>query len=112
MTMGECIKSLRVYKGLSQDQLGAMLGVNRAAINKWENGTVENIKRIHIMQMSKIFDVSPCHLLCFDCPKNEGTGNDIITEKLYDLYDRLNNVGKDKALSYISDLIEIHRYKK
>ena len=57
MTMGEYIKELRtgnnVYgKKWTQEELGAALNppVNRAAVNKWETGLVENIKRKHIQQ--------------------------------------------------------------
>lgn len=68
MTMGEYIKKLRTDHGYTQEELGQMLDpkVNRAAINKWECGRVANIKRSHIAQMAKIFDVDPVKLMCFD----------------------------------------------
>lgn len=66
MTMGEYIKQLRIENGWSQEQLGKKVGVNRAAVNKWEQGTVENIKRSTIKKLSEIFDVSPCDLMCWD----------------------------------------------
>lgn len=34
MTMGEYIKQLRTSHGFSQEELGKMVGVNRAAVNK------------------------------------------------------------------------------
>lgn len=45
MTTGERIKELRLQKGLSQEELGAMIGVKKAAINKYETGVVVNLKR-------------------------------------------------------------------
>lgn len=71
MTMGEYIKQLRIQHGYSQDELGKLCGVNRAAVNKWELGTVENIKRSTIKRLSEIFGVSPCELMCFDEPTEE-----------------------------------------
>ena len=66
MKMGEYIKQLRtgsnIYgKKWSQEELGKLLDpqVNRAAVNKWESGQVENIKRAHIQQMSELFGVNP-----------------------------------------------------
>ena len=49
MTMGTYIKQLREGMGISQEELGKSLNppVNRAAVNKWETGQVENIKRTH-----------------------------------------------------------------
>ena len=68
MTMGEYIKKLRTDHGYTQEELGQLLNpkVNRAAINKWEGGRVANIKRSHIAQMAKIFDVDPVKLMCFE----------------------------------------------
>lgn len=66
MTMGQYIKQLRIEKGLSQDALGKLVGVNRAAVNKWENGSVENIKRSTIKKLSEVFGVSPCDLMKWD----------------------------------------------
>jgi repressor LexA len=70
MTMGEYIKLLRTQKGLSQEELGKMVGVNRAAVNKWEQGTVENIKRSTIKKLSQVFGVSPCDLMQWDDEAN------------------------------------------
>ena len=40
---GERIKELRLLAEMSQEELGSRVGVQRAAINKYEKGTVENI---------------------------------------------------------------------
>ena len=45
MDIGNLIKKLRKERGLSQEELGALLGVQRAAVQKWECGTVKNLKR-------------------------------------------------------------------
>lgn len=42
---GERIKKLRKEKGLTQQQLGEMLGVQKSAIAKYENGRVPNLKK-------------------------------------------------------------------
>ena len=68
MRMGLYIKHLREQIKLTQEELGKMLDppVNKAAVNKWETGRVENIKRTHIIQLSNIFNVKPEELMCFD----------------------------------------------
>ena len=55
MTMGEYIKQLRTEREWSQDELGKKVGVNRAAVQKWEKGSVENIKRTTIKKLSDVF---------------------------------------------------------
>ena len=66
MDMGERIKALRVEKGWSQEELGRMVGLQRAAINKYEKGNVENMKRSIIKKMSELFEVSPSYLMALD----------------------------------------------
>lgn len=57
MNTGSYIKKLRTENGYSQEELGALLGVQRAAVQKWECGTVKNLKRETIKKLSEIFNV-------------------------------------------------------
>ena len=66
MTMGERIKELRLQHGMTLEELGKALGVQKTAIRKYEIGTVENIPRASIIKMSQIFGVSPSYILCMD----------------------------------------------
>lgn len=59
MNIGSLIKKLRTERNLSQEELGSMLGVQRAAVQKWECGTVKNLKRETIKKLSDIFNVPP-----------------------------------------------------
>ena len=59
MNVGQYIKQLRTEKGLSQEELGSLIGVQRAAVQKWECGKVQNLKRETIKKLSEIFNVSP-----------------------------------------------------
>ena len=45
MNIGARIKKLRTEHNLSQEELGSTLGVQRAAVQKWECGAVKNLKR-------------------------------------------------------------------
>ena len=59
MNIGALIKKLRTEHGFSQEELGAMLGVQRAAVQKWESGAVKNLKRETLKKLSEIFNVPP-----------------------------------------------------
>lgn len=63
MRVGELIRQKRIELNLTQEQLGSLVGVNRAAINKWETGRVTNLKRETIKQLSEIFGISPALLV-------------------------------------------------
>ena len=57
------LKQLRNSRGITQDELGRMLGVQKAAICKYENGRV-NMPNSVIMRLVEIFQVSADYLLC------------------------------------------------
>ena len=63
MKTSEKIKALRNEKGLSQEALGALVGVKKAAINKYETGRVVNIKRSTLQKLADALGVSPADLL-------------------------------------------------
>ena len=59
MTTGEIIRSLRQRKGLSQEALGKLVGVKRAAINKYETGLVVNLRRDMIQKLANALNTTP-----------------------------------------------------
>jgi len=63
MNMGERIKELRIAKGYTQEDLGKILGLKKAAIQKYENGDVENIKRSKIKLLADALDVTPSYIM-------------------------------------------------
>ena len=66
MTTGEKIKMLRVKKGMSQEELGKKVGVQKAAINKYEKGIVVNLKMSTIAKLADALDVTPVYLMGID----------------------------------------------
>ena len=63
MTTGQRIKQLRIAKGLSQDELGALVGVKKAAINKYESGVIVNLKRSTIAKLADALETSPTYIM-------------------------------------------------
>lgn len=59
MTTGEIIRTLRQQKGLSQEDLGKLVGVKRAAINKYETGLVINLRRDMIQKLANALNTTP-----------------------------------------------------
>ena len=68
--MGDRIKELREARGMTQEELGEKIGVQKSAIRKYEKGSVENIKRSAIKIMSELFQVSPLYLMGLDDSAN------------------------------------------
>lgn len=63
MKTSEKIKMLRKDKGLSQTELGNMIGVQKSAISKYEKGIVVNIKKDTLDKLAEALEVSPAELL-------------------------------------------------
>lgn len=56
-SIGGKIKELRIEKGLSQMQLGKLIGVSQKAVDYWER-SVNEPKASYIIALVKVFDVS------------------------------------------------------
>lgn len=63
--IGNIIKKMRVYKNLTQGELGEKLGVQAAAVQKWESGKVTNIKRSMLQKLAVELNISPAVLIGF-----------------------------------------------
>ena len=125
MTTGELIRQKRTEFNMTQEELGSKLDpkVNRASVNKWETGQVESIKRNHIQQIAKIFDITPCELMCFDDKFDSAYiseevktielvrrhfGKDMV--QMIEMVQKLNKNGRTKVLQDLSDLVEHPKY--
>lgn len=70
MEIGQKIKRARLERGLTQQELGDIVGVQKSAIAKYENGRVVNIKRSTLQKITKALDMRPSELLFDDSPKD------------------------------------------
>lgn len=61
-SFGNFISALRVERGLSQYQLGALVGVSDKAVSKWENG-VSKPRTDTIIKLAEVLDVGTDELL-------------------------------------------------
>ena len=64
--IGDRIHQKRTECGMTLEELGEKLGVQRQAVSKWEKGEVQNIKRSYIAKMAEMFHCSPVWLMGFD----------------------------------------------
>ena len=79
MNIGEKIKAARISKGLTQAELGELLGVQKSAIAKYENGRVVNIKRSTLQKISDVLGIRPAELIS-DALQEAQKNNDAISD--------------------------------
>ena len=63
MDIGAKIRNARLSKGLTQEELGDILGVQKSAIAKYENGRIVNIKRSTLKKISDVLGIPPYELV-------------------------------------------------
>lgn len=117
---GTRIKELRILSGLSQEELGKRVGVQRAAINKYEKGTVTNIPLSTIEKMAGVFEVSPNYIVGWDDSKMDQLALEVKilqgVSKFYgrdsvdllECYTELSTKGKKMLLTYAEDLVKLY----
>jgi len=119
-SLGTRIKELRTLSGLSQEELGRRVGVQRAAINKYEVGSVTNIPLATIEKIASVFNVSPTYLVGWSNQVyNPLSAEAKVLQGVQHFYGKeavegleilmsLNNEGKKRVLQYFHDMSELY----
>lgn len=118
-TIPDRIKFLRTQNGMTQEELGDMLGITKAAVQKYETGQIKNFKAETIKKLCEIFEVSPVYFIYDNVP-------DYFAKEPIELlrahfrnwfivfmknFNDLNQHGKTKVISYCEDLASIGRLR-
>ena len=118
-TVGERIKMLRIERNMTQEELGEILEITKAAVQKYENATIRNFKSDTIKILCEVFHMPPAYFI-FDRVPDLSTdqtkellvmhfGKWLIT--FLENLDGLNAKGKVKLVEYCNDLGKIEEYK-
>ena len=101
---------------MTQEELGELLGVKKAAIQKYEKGEIVNLKLATIKKLCEVFQIQPGRLIYPEAEKFDQKYNskelqfevklleDIETKygmealEMFEGFTKLNNKGKEKHL--------------
>lgn len=115
MTTGERIRQLRIQHQMTQEELGAKVGVQKAAIYKYENGLIVNLKRSTLEKLAIVLETTPTYLMGLEDDENDSSILSELTPQQSALllsFNQLNEEGQQKAVDYVDDLVLTGRYKK
>ena len=107
-TIGERIKKLRLYNGLTQKQVGEQIGVSQTIIGFWESG--RNLpKEENIRMLAGLFGVSPADLRGEEQQSyvdfvTQFINDDTQSKRLASALSELNYLGKEKIIEYAKDI--------
>ena len=115
MTTGERIRQLRIEHDMTQEELGAKVCVQKAAIYKYETGLIVNLKRSTIEKLAIALSTTPTYLMGME---DAEAVQPVLAEftpqqtALLTAFNKLNDEGQDKVISYAEDLNRTGYYKK
>lgn len=117
MDIGSRLKALREARGMTLEQVGDFIGVNKATVQRYEIGNID-IKRNIAIKLAECFHVSPAYIMGWsETPVSIPTTQPTFCvspqlQTLADALDRLNEEGQEKLLDYAADLVASGRYIK
>ena len=112
MTTGERIRQLRIEHQMTQEELGAKVGVQKAAIYKYENGLVVNLKRSILEKLALVLDTTPTYLMGMEDAEPAQASLTKAQTSLLSVFDKLNEEGQAKVIEYAEHLHRTGYYKK
>ena len=118
---GTRIKELRQLNGLSQEELGRRVGVQRAAINKYEKGTVTNIPIATIEKIAYALDVSPTYIVGWNGEESNPLSAEVKVIQgvkrfygadavdLLEMYTTVTKNGQKRIIEYACEATQIYK---
>ena len=109
MDIGEKIRAARLAKGMTQEDLGKILGVQKSAIAKYENGRIVNIKRSTLKKISDVLGIRPSELIYEKIEKNpvgmaERHFEILMDEDFVGMFDEFHSLD-DQKRKIVKDLV-------
>lgn len=90
MDVKDIIKTKRLEKGLTNVELGALVGVSGSTISRWESGNIATMKQSRIAALAKALGISPIDIIGDDTEITYSRTPDI-SYRLADLAHELHN---------------------
>ena len=117
--IGNRIKSRRKELNLTLKQIADIVGVASSTIQRYENGTINQLKLPVLESIAKALDINPTWLVRDDAPmsiikySNEALPTkeqNTLKSLLINNFNKLNNSGKHEAIKRIEELTYISKY--
>ena len=117
MDIGSRIKALREARGLTLEQVGDFVGVNKATVQRYEIGNID-IKRNVAIKLAECLGTTPAYIMGWTDDLLTGTISSSTPslppqlQSLANALDQLNEEGCEKLLDYAAGLVASGRYIK
>lgn len=102
MDIGEKIKTLRIARGMTLEELGNAVGVGKSTVRKWENGIIANMRRDKVAKIADALHVSPAYLMGWPDPEPDPDE----LKELYSLAEKASPEKKQLAIEAFKAIIK------
>ncbi|MDR2513773.1 MAG: helix-turn-helix transcriptional regulator [Christensenellaceae bacterium] len=109
MNIGDRIRELRERRGLTQEEVGSHLNVNKATVQRYESGNID-IKRKTALLLAEVLQTTPAYIMGWE---DEVVEPDTLTadeQQLLRDYRALSDQGKEYMRQTM--VMALHTYKK
>ena len=96
------IKKRRLELNLGQKELAEMVGVKKAAIGKWENNIVKNMKSDKILKLAKALRIDPYELIGANQNEIESEINALF-QSFREIFETFNEEQRKKIINNLKD---------
>ena len=117
-TTAERLREILSIRDIKQVEITEKTGISKGALSSYLSGRYIP-KQDNIYKLAKVLDVNPAWLMGLDVPMEmPAAGGDSIAPvqlrpdetELLSKYNMLNDIGRNKAHEYVSDLSENEKY--
>lgn len=106
MTLGLNLKKFRQERKITQEELANKLGKSKGVISNWEK-EINRPDVDTISQICKLFSITPNELFDWENVKTTISQSE---NTLLKYFNKLNKIGKEKALERLDELTQISKY--
>lgn len=72
MEFKDLVRNRRSELGITLEEVGKIVGVSKATVQRWESGAIKNVRRDKIEKLAKALQISPAYLMDWEeIPQNE-----------------------------------------
>lgn len=100
MAIGDRIKEQRIKSGLTLFQVAEKLGVKEATVQRYESGSIKNLKQDTIGNLAEILHTTPAYLMGWE-QKEEPANKDELDNELISMVKSLSPEKRNQAVDFL-----------
>ncbi|WP_317722951.1 helix-turn-helix domain-containing protein [Clostridium tetani] len=104
------IKTRRNELMLSYQDLADKTGLSKSTLQRYETGAIKNMPLDKLDVLAKALNVSPAYLMGWEKSVSGNDKEDTKKTTLLSNFNKLNDIGKDKVITYTKDLLGNNKY--